>query len=149
MMKAEWGQILVDEDLGANPQFQCEHLGDVFYKGRGELIPTYALLGKRVAERVFFERIVGREAELQQLTEFAQPLFDGVQAGVAMIYGEAGIGKSCLSYALRQALGKHVTWFKGQTDQIVRHAFSPYYLLAAALFRAITGGRDGREETAV
>ena len=43
-----------------------------------------------------------------------------------MIYGDAGIGKSRLSYALYEALRERVIWFTGQTDQVVRHAFGPF-----------------------
>jgi predicted ATPase len=42
--------------------------------------------------------------ELQTLQDFAAPLREGRFAGVAFIFGEAGIGKSRLSYEFRRSM---------------------------------------------
>ena len=46
MMKANWGETLVDEEIHKNPHFRFEHKGNITYKGLEESIPTYQLFGK-------------------------------------------------------------------------------------------------------
>jgi predicted ATPase len=79
-------------------------------------------------EGFFDQPMVGRRTELEQLIAAARPIFEGRFAGVATIYGEAGIGKSHLAYELRQALREQrdVAWFTGQTDQTLQQAFNPF-----------------------
>ncbi len=131
MAAARPGQTLVTGRLRADPSvsadFDLAYVGNRRYKGLAEPIPTYKLRGEQLAgQRIFPAALVGREAALQRLLDMARPLFAGRPAGVALIYGEAGIGKSHLCYALRQALGERVSWFTAQTDQILRQAFNPF-----------------------
>ena len=129
MSRAQWGQILVSE-AGTNlPNIDVVHIGDFKYKGFAAPRPTYQLLQRAIHTEGFFEQpLVGRGRELQHLLAAAEPLFAGQCAGVAYIYGEAGIGKSHLAYVLRQELQRHhpIKTFLGQTDQILRQAFNPF-----------------------
>lgn len=129
MSRAQWGQILTSEE-GANlSDIDVVHIGDFEYKGFAAPRPTYQLLQRTIHTEGFFEQpLVGRGRELQRLLAAAEPLFAGQCAGLAYIYGEAGIGKSHLAYVLRQELQRHhgVKTFVGQTDQILRQAFNPF-----------------------
>ncbi len=127
MMAAEPGQTVVSSSIRKHPGFRFDHVGDVACKGFARPIPAYRLLGRNEAQDRFFpHHLVGREAELRQLRDWAQPLASGQFAGAVLIYGEPGIGKSHLSDALRQALGDQVSWFSGQTDQVLRTALNPF-----------------------
>jgi class 3 adenylate cyclase len=129
MSRAQWGQILTSE-AGTNLyNVDVVHVGDFEYKGFAMLRPTYQLLRRTIRTEGFFEHpLVGRGRELQRLLNAAEPLFEGQCAGLAYIYGEAGIGKSHLAYVLRQELRRNHTirTFVGQTDQILRQAFNPF-----------------------
>lgn len=129
MTRAEWGQILVPDSVAEIPALELEHAGDLEYTGLTGPRPTYRLLGRISGAESFFEHpLVGRQTELQQLSAAAQIIFEGKFAGVAYIYGEAGIGKSHLVYELRRRLQRQgvTTHFAGQTDQILRQAFNPF-----------------------
>ncbi len=135
--KAAWGQILVPETVASHSAFQTHAVGEIHYKGFSQPRPTYALLSSRTAAGTFFDQaMVGRQRELAHLVKAAQPLFAGKFAGVAYIYGEAGIGKSCLAHELHHALRQHseITWFIGQTDQILRQAFNPFVYVLKRYF---------------
>ena len=127
MGKAEPGQILVSGRMGQYPGFRFEHVGNLIFKGFDTPLPTYSLLGEQVSDAQAFQTaMVGRDDELEKLATFAQPLFANHLAGVAIVYGEPGIGKSRLAYALHQMFGERVSWFTGQTDQILSQAFNPF-----------------------
>jgi len=127
MVQAQWGQILVSEQVATHSGYHFRHLGDFVYKGMAHRVPTYQLLGAAGhAESQFEQKMVGRDAELRQLYYFAQSLLSPGRAGVITLYGEPGIGKSRLSHALRQALGDSVSWLVGQTDQVLQQAFNPF-----------------------
>ncbi|MBN1889082.1 MAG: tetratricopeptide repeat protein [Thermoflexales bacterium] len=140
MESANWGHILVSETATTQPHLSTDHVGNFHYKGFTEAQPTYRLLSHKADAESFFDQpMVGRQAELAQLVAAAQPMFDdpGTFAGVAYVYGEAGIGKSHLVYELRQALSMYarsaqtktphgLIWFTGQTDQTLRQAFNPF-----------------------
>ncbi|MCP4404333.1 MAG: adenylate/guanylate cyclase domain-containing protein, partial [bacterium] len=93
MMKAAWGEIFVSEAVCRKAgHFNYAYKGDFAYKGLTEPVPTYVLLSRKAATaaRAFTDLMVGRRAELQQLRDFASPIFARAFAGIAYIYGEAG-----------------------------------------------------------
>lgn len=133
MIKAEWGQVIADENVSRNRNFKFSHAGDGYYKGFESPIPTYLLTGRNLAGKSSFSgEYFGRQTELNQLVEFTRPLRDNRFCGVAFVFGEAGIGKSRFSYELRRNLREttNLTWFSCQSDQILRKPFNPFiYLL--------------------
>ncbi len=144
MDRAKPGQILVSERIAQTPGFALSHVGDQTYKGFDSPLPTYSLRGEEIIEaRVFSNTLVGRAKELQQLRTFAQPIFENQRAGVAIIYGEAGIGKSRLAYALQHALENRVTWLTGQSNQMLQGAFAPFtYFLKHYFNQSPTAGDE-------
>ena len=76
MIFAEWGQVLVDAEISKSKQFNFKHIGDTQYKGIEGDIPTYELIGRNVEDKTEFSgEMIGRNAELEQLTNFAQAYF--------------------------------------------------------------------------
>ncbi|MEM9884931.1 MAG: tetratricopeptide repeat protein [Bacteroidota bacterium] len=129
MTYADWGEILVDQDIQLTRQFIFKHKGNIHYKGIIGDIPTYSLLGRSTENSFSFEGdIIGRQQELDQLTSFIYPFLEKQQTGIAYIYGEAGIGKSRLAYELRKILinERPLSWFVCKTDQILRKGLNPF-----------------------
>jgi len=129
MTYANYGQVLVDETIQKSPYFRFNHKGDIQYKGIDEDIPTYELLGKNIDDQqVFGGKMVGRKNELEQLLNFSKPILDNDFAGVAYLFGEAGIGKSRLSFEMRSQLRKigSVSWLTCQADQILKKPLNPF-----------------------
>jgi predicted ATPase/class 3 adenylate cyclase len=130
MMKhAAWGDVLVAQRVAQEPGYLFHDRGDVPYRNFARDTPTFALIGESAsAEELFTDAMVGRVTELRMLTAFAQPIFQGEFAGIAYVYGEAGIGKSQLSHALRGALaqGGALSWFTCQCDEVLRRPFHPF-----------------------
>lgn len=133
MMKAQWGQVITDENVQRNRNFKFLYQGEGHYKGFQHAIPSYLLTGRNLAGKASFSGdYFGRAVELQKLLDFAAPLRDGRFVGVAFVFGEAGIGKSRLSYEFRRQLRESmaVSWLTCQSDQILRKPFNPFiYLL--------------------
>ncbi len=133
MMQAETGEILVDEAVQRNREYRFYSKGAIFYKGIRGAIPTYGLSGLETEPfHVFEGGMVGRDAELTALMEFTQRVIRGTHAGVAVVYGEAGAGKTRLVHEYRRLLEgrEQVHWFSCQSDQILRKPFNPFlYLL--------------------
>jgi len=129
MAKAEWGEVVADENVQHNRNFKFVFRGEEKYKGFEQKIPTYQLSGRNLGGRSSFSgEYYGRKMELQTLQDFAAPLREGRFAGVAFIFGEAGIGKSRLSYEFRRSMRDTMTlsWFNCQSDQILRKPFNPF-----------------------
>lgn len=133
MMKADWGQVMADENVAHNRNFKFSYSGDGNYKGFDKPIPTYSLTGRNLAGRSsFYGDYYGRQTELKTLFDFSAPLRENRFSGVAYVFGEAGIGKTRFSYELRRMIRESlsVTWFSCQSDQILRKPFNPFiYLL--------------------
>ncbi len=129
MTYADWGEILIDDEIQKNRHYIFHHKGDIHYKGIKGPVPTFKLIGRNYEFKTAHTgNMVGREAELKQLFEFSQPVLNHQPAGVAIIYGEAGIGKSRLSFELREKLMEQgeLEWFLCQADQILRKPFNPF-----------------------
>ncbi len=129
MTFADWGEVLVDSEIQKNRNFRFHHRGDIKYKGIDGNVPTFKLLGRSFQSRASFSgRMVGRDEEIKKLFDFSEPLFDGQPTGVAVIYGEAGIGKSRLIHEFNRALTIEsvAEWHTCQADQILRKPFNPF-----------------------
>lgn len=129
MMKADWGEILVDEEVQKERQFLFEHKGDIIYKGIEGKIPTYRLVGRNVEYRQVFSGVmVGRSAEIKKLIKTAIEAMEKPAPAVTYVYGEPGIGKTRLAYELQNQLKKkkRFRWVTCQSDQILRKPFNPF-----------------------
>ncbi|MEL6863427.1 MAG: adenylate/guanylate cyclase domain-containing protein, partial [Bacteroidota bacterium] len=129
MIHSKWGEVLVDEDIRKCRSFHFEHTGDIRYKGIEGNIPTYRLSGRKEDNEVVYSgQMFGRKEELASLIQYAEPIFEDRFSGLVYVYGEAGIGKSRLSYELRQELRKkgNVQWYSCPADQILRKPFNPF-----------------------
>jgi len=118
------GSVVVSEAThrAASGFFETLDLGELAVKGRAPVRAFEVLRprGRRSRLEVAAEHgltpLVGRERELATLVE----LFREMKAGrgqVALLSGEAGIGKSRLLLELRRALaeaGESATWLEGQ-----------------------------------
>ena len=137
MIFAEWGQILADENVQKSKQFNFKHIGDTSYKGIEGDIPTYQLIGRNVEDKTEFSgEMIGRDDELKQLIALANPIFNNEFAGLIYIYGEAGIGKTRLSFELKQELKKigPIKWVTCQADQILKKSFNPFVYFLKSYF---------------
>lgn len=137
MTFADWGEVLVDDEVQKSRQFKFKHKGNIQYKGIEGDVPTYKLVGRNVQGKLSFSgSMVGRESELKQLKEFAQPIFQHKTAGIAYIYGEAGIGKSRLAFELRRQLQQQdiVSWYTCQADQILKKPLNPFVYFLKTYF---------------
>ncbi|HMO38526.1 MAG TPA: tetratricopeptide repeat protein [Saprospiraceae bacterium] len=150
MTFADWGEILVDNEFNKNRHFTFAPKGDIRYKGIKGTVPTYILTGRNQEHRTTFDgQMVGRDTEIQQLFDFAAALHHKEPAGIAYIYGEAGIGKSRLTHEFRDALcaAEGVAWFVCQADQILRKPFNPFiYFLRSYFEQPPDGSMNGARE---
>lgn len=129
MNYADWGEVLVDEEIQKNPLFAFQGKGDIKYKGIKGNVPTYKFIGRNYENRtVYTSRMVGRDRELRQLRDFARNVFELSSAGLAAVFGEAGIGKTRLTHELRNILQKDgpLSWQVCPADQILKKPFNPF-----------------------
>jgi tetratricopeptide (TPR) repeat protein/class 3 adenylate cyclase len=129
MQRADWGEIMTDENVQRNRNFRFQAVGDDKFKGFSEKIPFFKLIGRNLSGRTSFAgALVGRREELDQLLDFAAPLRENRFAGIGYIFGEAGIGKSRLGFEFKRALRERssVSWFTCQSDQILKKPFNPF-----------------------
>ena len=129
MTYADWGEVLVDEEVRKNRQFLFKHKGDIHYKGIEGPVPTFILMGRNAEfHPAFTGQLIGRQEELKQLIGFSEKALLEKRGAVAYVYGEAGIGKSRLTYELRKYLidATDFRWFGCQADQILRKPFNPF-----------------------
>lgn len=139
MSSADWQDILVDGELAQAPYFRFDSRGKVNYKGIQQAVATYALRGRKqsLGKPNYGGELVGREQETKALIEFSQPIFKRRRAGIAYVFGEAGIGKSRLTYEVRRRLRQQhpVNWLLASADQILRKPFNPFVYLLQRMFR--------------
>ncbi len=138
MTEARWGEILTDEGIAKNKLFLFDHRGDISYKGIPRPVPTFRLTGKSPVEELMFRGpLIGREAELDALLQFARKRLEEKSGGIIAITGEAGSGKSRLAWEFCQTLeGKdEADWLFAPADQILRKPFFPFVQLLRKFFQ--------------
>jgi class 3 adenylate cyclase/tetratricopeptide (TPR) repeat protein len=132
MMAAPENGLWVDDRVfhRAGKRFQFEFVGEHTFKGFAQKQKVHALHGRKSeAEELFHGTMAGREAELQALTDFVAPIWEGRYAGVVGIWGEAGMGKSRLVYEFRRSSGfedKDCLWALCRADEILRRSLNPF-----------------------
>ena len=106
--------------------FVCEQLGPFELKGLSEPVMAWRVLGERVAESRFaaihpknLTRFVGRQHELHQLYGLWRRV-EGGKGQVALLCGEAGIGKSRISKTLLNRIAD-------DANVTIRLQCSPYH----------------------
>ncbi|MCA9975812.1 MAG: tetratricopeptide repeat protein, partial [Anaerolineales bacterium] len=148
MTTAPWGALWADEELmqRGQQQFHFTPQGHFSFKGFPELQPAYAYNGRREEANLHFHgRMIGRQVELAQMVEFVRPLQNGRFAGILIIQGEAGIGKSRLVDAFQRAptwqqrFPQPPQWLHSQADEILRQALNPFRHLLHRYFQQVYG----------
>ena len=116
-------------DLGAG-QFEYEDLGDHSLKGIAEPVHTWRVIAPRAVEgrfeavyRTGLTAFVGRDQEVALLMERWQAAKEG-DGQIALLSGEAGIGKSRIMQVLRDRL-------KAEPHTRLRYQCSPYHTSSA------------------
>lgn len=130
MEKAEWGDIWISKDISKaiSKTHSAEFIDNISFKGFVNKIPVYRLIEeKKLSENVFFDNeLIGRKEEKEIILSFCSPAFNGIFAGVIFIYGNAGIGKSRLSYEVLDYLKNKAKIFLLKTDNIIRKGLNPF-----------------------
>ncbi len=131
MMSAPTGQIWVDDRIARRvlKKFDMEFIGKQMFKGFAGEQKVHLLRGYRQTEDVIYQgELVGREEELARLAIFAEPLWQNHFAGLALVSGDAGIGKGRLvhEFHLSDLFERNKTlWAVCQSNQILRQSFNP------------------------
>ena len=127
MVTAVPGQTIVSATMVDNERFFYRKVGKTNYKGFTQPVTTYELLDeKEQVEKLFKGKMVGREEDIRQIETAVQPIFQGKFAGVISVLGDAGIGKSHLTYELYRKLGNRVIWLECSADGVRRESLNPF-----------------------
>jgi len=128
MMKTDWGNVCVDENVKRiiDRQFELIRVRPRKIKGFTEKITTFNLVGRKRLQKVsFFEgEMVGRKKEMGRLIQLLAPLKKGRFGGIVYVYGSPGIGKSRLLFELVQS--QNIRTVTLQTDSILRKGLNPF-----------------------
>ncbi|MCS6992652.1 MAG: tetratricopeptide repeat protein [Anaerolineales bacterium] len=130
MTSAPEGEIWVDEFVArrARASFDFAYVEARPFKGFSQPQKVFTLLGRKPAREIeYTSPLAGRQTELSRLHAFVQPIFEGQPAGLMVVFGEAGMGKSRLVYEfLSQISRERAAWFLAQTDQLLRESLNPF-----------------------
>ncbi len=128
MASAAWGDVICDAAGAALPaHYQKESLGAKSYKGISEPVETFRLSGRAEvgAQAAFTGELIGRSTELAALEESVAPLEGRRFAGVLLLTGEAGCGKSRLLQEFAARLDGRATTATLPCDGILRKSLNP------------------------
>lgn len=147
MTAAPAGHIWADEAIAQhlNHQFEFEDLGEQTFKGFSASQKVYRLHQAidNAAQSFFHGRMVGRERELATLHNFCQRIFEPRFAGMLVVWGEPGIGKSRLVHHFLEnfssASRAPIRVFITQSDEILRLPFNPFRYWLRAYFGQSSG----------
>ncbi len=148
MTRAGSGSIWLDQRVvqRVSKTFDVEDLGQQDFKGFAQPQHIYSLKGRKAeADSLYLGALSGREAELRQLGDHIQPLWRGQFAGVTVVRGEAGIGKSRLVQEFRSETSladREVLWAICPSDQILRQSLYPFRHWLLRYFNLVSQSDD-------
>jgi predicted ATPase/class 3 adenylate cyclase len=133
MTTAPAGRVWVDERVArrVSQSFDFEYVGSQMFKGFAAAQKVNVLLDRKQEqdEEVIYQgEMVGRQAELERLITFVEPLWQGRFSGAIGVAGDAGVGKGRLVHELHASsvFREHpVLWLACPADQVVRQSFFP------------------------
>lgn len=133
MTTAPRGEIWLDEYVAEHVDdlFELEDLGEMSFKGFATPQKVFLLIERSdMREMAYTGSLVGREAELERLHHFINPIFYGEFAGMVVVWGEPGIGKSRLVHDFLDHMETQVDQrFQvclAQSDEILRTSMNPF-----------------------
>lgn len=130
MAMAAWGEIWLDEATAAKVQneFMLTQKGDYRFKGFDTPHSIFQLHSQRLSsQRLYTTHLIGRNNEMTQLEAAVRPLSNGHFAGLILVMGEAGLGKTRLVHEFMAALPlASFSLFLCQTDEILRQSLNPF-----------------------
>ncbi len=148
MEHAGQGEYWMSEEVArrAEKHFNLNFLGEHHFKGFKQDQKVFSLLGrKNIIETVYQGQLVGREKEMETLRSFTEPIHGGNFAGVMILQGEAGMGKSRLihSFQYSEYFTEHPAhWVVCQADEILRLPFNPFKDWLKKRFELLEGQPD-------
>ncbi len=118
---AQRGQIFVSQSTYrlTHGAFTFRALDPVRVKGKRDLLTVYELLGAKSQPQKtrglegLVSPLMGRDRECEALSKCLKDLKSG-QSAIAMIYGEAGVGKSRLLAEIRKRESEGLIWLEGR-----------------------------------
>jgi predicted ATPase/class 3 adenylate cyclase len=148
MEYAPVGQIWLDEEIARRVEtlFHVKFLDEYSFKGFAKKQGTW-LLGekKQIEEKIYHGNLIGREQEMKALAEFLEPLQRGKYAGVVMVRGEAGVGKSRLVHTFQHSdffKDTPANWIVFQTEEMFQQSFQPFKTWIKRRFGVVDGLSD-------
>ena len=132
MMSAAIGETWMDDRIArrVSKRFEIEFLGCQLFKGFAVEQKVHRLCGRgQMIELAYQGEFVGRDAELAHLAKFIEPVWQKKFAGLLLVSGDAGLGKSRLVYEFRSSKmfgGKKILWALCPSDQILRQPFNVF-----------------------
>ena len=142
MQRADWGELLVDGNVGRSltPDYQIDERSSERLKGLERPVEVLSIgkATRKVESRFFAGRFLGRAAELRRVREFIEGSSGDERPAVLYIYGNPGIGKSRLVHEVSRRLGTRFGLLELQADEILQKSKNPF----TALFKNYFGYRE-------
>lgn len=150
MEYADQGAIWIDEEIARRAEllFDVKYLSHYSFKGFTEKQSVWQLAGKKQnIETIYQGALIGREEELQTLAIFTDPIRRRKFAGVMIVRGEAGVGKSRLVHTFQTSDyfdDFPAQWLLCQTEELFRQSFQPFKTWLRKRFGVLEGETDSK-----
>jgi predicted ATPase/class 3 adenylate cyclase len=153
MKSARKGEIWVDGEVAqrVSDSFKFSEPEARNFKGFATKQNVYLLTGRNEAfEEVFRGAFEGRSTELKALNDFVSPLWQTRFAGIMIVKGDPGAGKSRLVHEFKvseKMAGREVQWAFCQAEGIIRNSLNPirYWLRNRFALDTASSDEENRE----
>jgi predicted ATPase/class 3 adenylate cyclase len=148
MEHAPQGEVWLDEETArrASEFFNLTYLDQYSFKGFADKQRVWKLTDrKKIEQKIYQGSLVGREEELQALASFLEPVRRGKYAGVMVVRGEAGVGKSRFVHTFQHSDyfdDFSVQWIVLQTEEMLQQSFQPFKAWIKKLFDVVDTQSD-------